>query len=148
VLEPLFGDNVKGPWGTFIDFLVVFATIFGVATSLGLGAIQISGGLSYVFGWDQNILIQLIIILIVTVLYMTSAMTGLNKWIIYLINLKILLAVMLMVFVIFLSTTNFIMVLFTSTVGRYILNLPGTRFPLTPFEESVWIDNWPIFYWA
>src|SRR5699024_3367059 len=54
VLEPLFGDNVKGPWGTFIDFLVVFATIFGVATSLGLGAIQISGGLSYVFGWDQK----------------------------------------------------------------------------------------------
>src|SRR5699024_3730402 len=82
-LAPLFGDNVKGPWGTFIDFLVVFATIFGVATSLGLGAIQISGGLSYVFGWDQNILIQLIIILIVTVLYMTSAMTGLNKGIKY-----------------------------------------------------------------
>src|SRR5699024_9800375 len=148
VLEPLFGDNVKGPWGTFIDFLVVFATIFGVATSLGLGAIQISGGLSYVFGWDQNILIQLIIILIVTVLYMTSAMTGLYIGIKYLSNLNILLAVMLMVFVLFLGPTNFIMELFTSTFGRYIQNLPGMSFRMTPFEESVWIENWTIFYWA
>src|SRR5699024_4229113 len=54
VLEPVFGSKVKGPLGTLIDFIVVFATIFGVATSLGFGAIQISGGLSHVFGISQS----------------------------------------------------------------------------------------------
>src|SRR5699024_11778646 len=86
ILEPLFGERMNGTLGTVIDFIAVFATVFGVATSLGFGAIQISGGLSYVFGVSQGFTVELIIIMVVTVLYLLSAMTGLNKGIKYLSN--------------------------------------------------------------
>lgn len=149
ILEPLFGDRIKGAWGTLVDFIVVFATIFGVATSLGFGAIQISGGLSYVFGIDKSISTQLIIIGVVTVLYMTSAMTGLNKGIKYLSNTNIVLAIALMLFLLFTGPTNFIMNLFTTTFGSYLQNLPGMSFRMTPFDvKDTWIQDWTIFYWA
>ncbi|MGY0692243.1 glycine betaine uptake BCCT transporter [Virgibacillus sp. FSP13] len=149
ILQPIFGDRVKGPLGTVIDFIVVFATVFGVATSLGFGAIQISGGLAFVFGFDQTVTMQFVIILIVTVLYLISAMTGLNKGIKYLSNANIVLAIALMLFLLFAGPTNFIMNFFTTTFGSYIQNLPGMSFRMTPFQQdNTWIKDWTIFYWA
>lgn len=150
ILHPLFGDRVNGAWGTLVDFIVVFATIFGVATSLGLGAIQISGGLAYIFpGIDRTITVQLIIIAIVTVLYLLSAMTGLNKGIKYLSNINIVLAIFLMLFLLFVGPTNFIMDLFTNSFGSYLSNLTNMSFRLTPFQtENTWVQDWTIFYWA
>ncbi|WP_099157943.1 glycine betaine uptake BCCT transporter [Virgibacillus ndiopensis] len=149
ILQPVLGDRVKGPLGTLIDFIVVFATVFGVATSLGFGAIQISGGLSYVFGLDKTTTLQFVIIGIVTVLYLISAMTGLNKGIKYLSNANIFLAIALMIFLLFAGPTNFIMNFFTTTFGSYVQNLPGMSFRMTPFEqENTWIKDWTIFYWA
>ncbi|WP_138415097.1 glycine betaine uptake BCCT transporter [Aquibacillus sediminis] len=150
ILEPLFGDKIKGFWGTVIDFIVVFATIFGVATSLGFGAIQISGGLSFLFpGIEKTATTQLVIIAIVTVLFMLSAMTGLNKGIKYLSNTNLVLAGLLMLFLLFAGPTNFIMDLFTTSLGNYIANITQMSFRLTPFDqENTWIQGWTIFYWA
>ncbi|AVQ98907.1 glycine betaine uptake BCCT transporter [Oceanobacillus sp. M65] len=150
ILEPLFGERIRGKWGTLVDFIVVFATVFGVATSLGFGAIQISGGLSFLTGMEQSISLQLIIIGIVTVLYMTSAMTGLNKGIKYLSNANLILAFLLMVFLLFAGPTTYILNLFTNTLGNYIQNLPSMSFRMTPFNEdnTTWINGWTIFYWA
>ncbi|MFZ3579627.1 glycine betaine uptake BCCT transporter [Virgibacillus sp. DJP39] len=149
ILEPLFGDKMKGGWGTLVDTIVVFATVFGVATSLGFGAIQISGGLSFVFGWDQTLTMQMIIILVVTVLYLISAMTGLNKGIKYLSNANIVLALLLMAFLLIIGPTGFIMDLFTDTFGSYLQNLPSMSFRTTPFDETgTWIEGWTMFYWA
>lgn len=149
ILVPLFGDRIKGAWGTAIDVVVVIATVFGVATSLGFGAIQISGGLSFVFGIDQTILLEMIIILIVTVLYLTSAMTGINKGIKYLSNTNIVLAIALMLLLLFLGPTNYIMNLFTTTFGSYIQDLPSMSLRMTPFDpDNGWIKDWTIFYWA
>ncbi|MFD1172063.1 glycine betaine uptake BCCT transporter [Oceanobacillus picturae] len=150
ILEPLFGERIRGKWGTLVDFIVVFATVFGVATSLGFGAIQISGGLSFLTGMEQSISLQLIIIGIVTVLYMTSAMTGLNKGIKYLSNANLILAFLLMIFLLFAGPTTYILNLFTNTLGNYIQNLPSMSFRMTPFNEdnTTWINDWTIFYWA
>lgn len=150
ILRPIFGDRVDGNLGVFINFIAVFATVFGVATSLGLGAIQISGGLSHTFaGIENNSFTQLIIIAIVTVLFMLSAQTGLNRGIKYLSNLNIILAISLMLFLLFVGPTNFIMDLFTTTVGSYIQNLPSMSFRLSPFDlELTWFQDWTIFYWA
>jgi len=150
ILEPLFGDRMKGTLGTVIDFIAVFATVFGVATSLGFGAIQISGGLSYVFGASESFMVELLIIIAVTVLYLVSAMTGLNKGIKYLSNTNLILAFLLMLFVLVLGPTTFIMKSFTTTIGNYIQNLPSMSLRMTPFsnENSVWIKDWTIFYWA
>lgn len=150
ILEPLFGKYMRGPLGTLIDVLVIFATVFGVATSLGLGAIQISGGFSYIFDINSGYTLQLMIIIVVTVLYLISATTGINKGIKYLSNANLVLAFLLMIFVLFLGPTTFIMEFFVSTFGNYIQNLPSMSLRMTPFNESnsVWLKDWTIFYWA
>ena len=151
IFRPLLGDRVNGPIGITIDVIAVFATVFGVATSLGFGAAQISGGLSYVVGGIENTkMTQLIIIAIVTVLFTLSASTGLNKGIKYLSNINIVLAIGLMFFLLFAGPTNFIMDVFTQTLGSYIQNLPSMSFTLGPYSETRqgWIQSWTVFYWA
>ncbi|MEN8699287.1 glycine betaine uptake BCCT transporter [Bacillus infantis] len=150
ILRPILGDKVDGMLGVLINFIAVFATVFGVATSLGLGAIQISGGLSHVFsGISNGIGTQMIIIAVVTVLFMLSAQTGLNKGIKYLSNLNIILAILLLLFMLFVGPTNFIMDLFTTTIGSYLQNLPSMSFRLSPFDQELtWFQDWTIFYWA
>jgi glycine betaine transporter len=150
ILRPLFGDRVDGKLGIIINFIAVFATVFGVATSLGLGAIQISGGFSYLIpGIENNFTTQLIIIVIVTLLFMLSAQTGLNKGIKYLSNINVILAISLLIFLLFAGPTNFIMDLFTTTLGSYIQNLPSMSFRMTPFHtDNTWVQDWTIFYWA
>ncbi|WP_240465121.1 BCCT family transporter, partial [Mammaliicoccus sciuri] len=94
-LRPILGDRVDGPIGIIIDVLSVFATVVGVAVSLGMGALQINGGLEYLFGVPNNIVVQGIIIVIVTILFLASAWSGLSKGIQYLSNLNIVLASLL-----------------------------------------------------
>lgn len=148
-LRPLFGDKVDTKTGVLVDTIAVYATIFGVATSLGLGAIQISGGLSHLTpAIPNNTTTQLLIIFIVTVLFMLSAQTGLNKGIKLLSNLNVALAVGLMLFLLFTGPTNFIMDVFTTTIGNYMQNLPSMSFKLSPFEQNNWYQSWTIFYWA
>ncbi|MBA2174325.1 BCCT family transporter [Halobacillus locisalis] len=150
-LTPVLGEErVKGPIGTLVDSIAVFATIFGVATSLGLGALQISSGLAFTIdGLQDTFTLQLIIIVVVTILFMISAMTGLNKGIKYLSNTNVVLALLLMVFLLFAGPTNFIMDYFTTSFGSYIRDLPYMSFRMTPFaEDNSWVQGWTIFYWA
>ncbi|MGG3019862.1 BCCT family transporter [Geobacillus stearothermophilus] len=148
-LRPLLGARTEGGLGVAIDTLAVYATIFGVATSLGLGAIQISGGLHQLFpNISNSISTQLLIIVVVTALFMLSAQTGLNKGIKWLSNINIALALLLMLFMLFAGPTNFILDVFTSTIGTYLQNLPSMSFRLNPFEQNDWPKVWTIFYWA
>jgi glycine betaine transporter len=149
-LVPLIGEKAKGILGTIIDVVAVFATIFGVAASLGLGAAQINGGLNYVANVPNNFTTQLLIIAIVTVLFLLSASTGLQKGIKYLSNANLILAVILLLVFLILAPTGFVLDLFTTTLGSYIQNLPSMGLRLTPFnqEQSTWIKDWTIFYWA
>ncbi len=146
--KPILREHSRGIAGQTIDIIAVFATVFGVATSLGFGAIQISGGLSYLFDIPNTITTQLILIAVVTALYMLSAQTGLQRGIKYLSNLNMVLAVALMGFLLFLGPTKFIMEVFTSTLGEYLHNLPKMSLYLAPFDDSRWVQDWTLFYWA
>ncbi|MFC7372015.1 BCCT family transporter [Fictibacillus iocasae] len=150
IFSPILGERTEGPIGKAIDVIAVIATVFGVATSLGLGAVQISGGISYISNIPNTFLTQLIIIAIVTILFILSAQTGLNKGIKYLSNLNIVLAVALMLFLLFVSQTNFIMDVFVQSIGNYLQYLPGMSLRLSPFKpsQSGWIQGWTVFYWA
>lgn len=152
IFSPIFGERINGPLGRTIDILAVFATVFGVATSLGFGAVQISGGLSFLFdGIPNNFTTQLVIIIVVTVLFIFSALSGLDKGIKYLSNINVLLAVLLMLFLLFVGPTNFMMNFFTSTLGAYLQELPQLSLRITPFPESElsqWTQSWTVFYWA
>ena len=148
---PLLGEHTKGPIGKTIDIIAVFATVFGVATSLGLGAIQINGGLSYLNGnIPDGFITQLFIILGVTILFMLSALSGIGRGIKWLSNANIMMAVLLMLFILFAGPTTFLLNLLTTTFGRYLEFLPQMSFRMSPFDadNEVWIQDWTIFYWA
>ncbi|WP_347862326.1 BCCT family transporter [Salimicrobium sp. PL1-032A] len=149
-LKPLFGDKMNGPLGTLIDVLAVFATVFGVATSLGFGAVQINAGLSHLFGFEVGFTSQFIIIVVVTFLFLISAWTGLSKGIKYLSNTNLVLSVTLLVLVLILGPTVLILNMFTETFGMYIQNFIEISFRTAPLESDNrgWLDSWTIFYWA
>ncbi|GHG11627.1 BCCT family transporter [Deinococcus piscis] len=146
--RPLLGKAVEGPAGMAIDLLAIFATVFGVATSLGLGALQINSGLNSVFGLPIGTPAQLGIIAAVTVLFMISASTALDKGIQLLSNLNLGLAGLLLLLTFIFGPSVFLLDTFTTTVGSYIQNLIGMSTRLTPFSGDSWVGGWTIFYWA
>jgi glycine betaine transporter len=146
--RPLLGKRVDGPAGQAIDSLATLATVFGVATSLGLGALQISRGLNQLFGVDNSRTVQILIIGVVTVLFMISAITGLDKGILYLSNLNMVLAGALLLFILFAGPTVFILEAVTTVIGGYLQNVVQMSFRLTPFSGDGWVSSWTLFYWA
>lgn len=148
--QPLIGDRTNGWIGKLIDIIAVFATIFGVATSLGLGASQIAGGLSFITDIKNNFSTQFIIIIIVTILFMASAWSGIGKGIKWLSNANIVLAILLLLLTLFLGPTQFILNTFISTMGSYAESLPSLSFQTGSFDKDFngWVQSWTIFYWA
>ena len=149
-LKPILGDHTQKAAGKIIDILSVVATVIGVATTLGFGAVQINGGLSFLFGIPVSITVQFIIVVIVTVLFMISAWSGLGKGIKILSNANMILAAILFLLTFFLGPSLFILNLFTNTLGSYLQNLPGMSLRIAPLNPEVreWINAWTIFYWA
>ena len=149
-LRPLLGDKVDGPIGTFIDVLSVFATVVGVAVSLGMGALQINGGLEYLFGVPNNIVVQGIIIVIVTVLFLASAWGGLSKGIQYLSNLNLILASILLIVTLIIGPTILILNMFTSSTGALFDSFLFNGFDIAPLNEqkSAWLNDWTLYYWG
>lgn len=149
--HPLIGDRIHGPIGKTVDVIAVFATVFGVATSLGLGAIQINGGLSYLNpNIPDSFSTQFIIIIAVTILFTLSALSGLGRGIKWLSNGNIVLAVSLLFFFLIFGPTVFLLDTFTTSLGNYAQNLISMSFRMAPFSEDgdAWIQGWTIFYWA
>ncbi|MGP4062705.1 BCCT family transporter [Halobacillus sp. H74] len=145
-LEPVLGKS--RPVKHTIDSLAVIATVMGIATSLGLGILQMNGGLNAVFGVPNNTAMQLVITAVLLALYLTSSSTGLNKGIKWLSNLNLALCLILLLFVFFAGPTVFILNSFTLGIGDYISNFVGYSLRLTPYEGGSWLREWTIFYWA
>ncbi|HJU97472.1 MAG TPA: BCCT family transporter [Jiangellaceae bacterium] len=144
----VLGDRVgRGP-GKTIEILAIFATLFGSATSLGLGAAQIDGGLNFL--WDVPISagIQIAVIVVVTVLFILSAVSGVSRGIQYLSNLNGVLAVLLALFLFLVGPTVFILNNLTESFGGYMNNLIPMSFRAATFGQKSWLTGWTIFYWA
>lgn len=149
-LRPILGDRVDGPIGMFIDVLAVFATVIGVAVSLGMGALQIAGGLNYLFGIPNNIVTQGIIIVVVTILFIMSAWSGLSKGIQYLSNLNIGLGSLLMFAALFIGPTVLIMNMFTSSTGSLLDGFLFSSFDTAAQnpQKAEWMSGWTLYYWG
>lgn len=147
-LYPFLGHNTNGAIGKTVDILAVLATCTGVATTFGLSAMQITGGLSFLTPLPNTTSVQLIIIAIVTVLFMISAASGLDKGIKILSNTNIGVAAVLMLFILIFGPTLFIADSFVTTLGGYISNVVPMALTLTPFTESDWLGKNTIFFWA
>lgn len=147
-LYPLLGEKTRGPIGQVIDILALILTVIGVATSLGMGALQVNGGLNTLFNIPNNISTQVIIIIVITVLFLISATTGLDKGIKILSNTNIIIAVLLLLFVFLFGPTVFLIDTFFVSLSGYIQNILPMSLALSPFEKDPWIGTWTIFYWA
>jgi glycine betaine transporter len=145
---PILGDRIHGSIGKGIDVLAIFATVFGIATSLGLGTMQIAGGLNFLFDVPNSFITQMTIICLVTVIFVTSAFIGINKGMKILSNFNILLAITLMLIIAILGPTAQIFKVFTSTAGSYLDNLLYMSLRIRPFGDNSWITGWTLFYWA
>ncbi len=145
-IEPVVGKN-KGVANT-IDSLAVIATVMGVATSLGLGILQLNGGLTAVADVPNSMWVQIAIAAVMLVAYLLSSSTGLNKGIKWLSNLNLGLALLLLVFVFFAGPTVFILETLVLATGDYITNFIQYSLRLTPYEGGTWVQEWTIFYWA
>ena len=149
-LKPLFGSQTETLPGKMIDGLTIFVTAIGVAASLGFGAVQISGGLSYLFGIPNTATVQVMIILICTACFVVSAVSGIGKGVKILSNLNIILAIGLMALIIVLGPSTLFMNSFVGTIGMYLndfLRMSFRTASLYPTRQE-WIQNWTIFYWA
>lgn len=150
-VAPLFPKKYRNSIGTVVNIIALIATAFGVATSLGLGAQQIAGGLNFLTSSIPNtFFIQFLIVIAVTILYLISATSGLDKGVKILSNGNIMLAVLLMIGVLMIGPTTFIMDLFVQSIGKYFQKLPEMSFRLSAFNAGnrEWMNEWTIFYWS
>ncbi|GAM76930.1 high-affinity choline uptake protein betT [Vibrio ishigakensis] len=143
---PIFGDRAWGWMGHVIDILAVLATLFGLATSLGLGAQQATSGFNHVLGLNGGIGTQLIVISLVTFIASLSVMRGINGGVKILSNLNMLAAFALLIFVIFVGKDTVLSSLWY-TIEGYASNFVELSNPHGR-EDSVWMHAWTVFYWA
>jgi choline/glycine/proline betaine transport protein len=151
VFYPLLGEKIYGFWGNIIDILSVLATLFGLATSLGLGVKQVASGLAYLFGTPNTVEVAVILIAAITFLAVLSVAAGLDKGVKTLSQGNIYLAGAFMVFLCVVGPTVYIFKAFTQNIGFYIQNLPQLSFWVETYygaEGSNWQNPWTIFYWG
>lgn len=149
-LKPIFGQKTNQAWGKIIDTITIFATCIGVATTLGFGAVQINGGLKYLFNIPKNIFVQTIIITITTIFFIMSALSGIGKGVKILSNINAILAIGLLAIAIIVGPSLSIMNTFVETFGMYLQELLKMSFRTAAFDvdKQEWIKSWTIFYWA
>ncbi|MEP7792946.1 BCCT family transporter [Sanguibacter sp. 25GB23B1] len=152
VLWPVLGNKSEGKVGRIIDMLAIFATLFGSAASLGIGATQIGAGIEF-SGWADDLGTPLLIgiIAVLTVAFVASAVSGIARGIQWLSNTNMVLALVLAVFVFVVGPTLFILNLIPTTIGSYLGDMTdmASRTSATGGEEvSAWLSSWTIFYWA
>lgn len=144
---PLLGERTWGWSGHIIDTLAVIATLFGLATSLGFGALQAASGLHFLFGIDPGITTQIGIIVGVTSMAVLSVIRGLDRGIKVLSNINIVLAIILLTFVLLFGPTKAILGAIFVNAGNYLIDF----LPLSSWfnrDDSDWYQTWTIFYWA
>ncbi len=148
VFYPVLGKRIYGPLGNVVDILATVATLFGVATSLGLGVQQVNAGLDHLLGIGQNRTIQVLLIAGITAVATWSVVSGLDAGIRRLSELNLTIAGLLALFVLILGPTIFILNGFMENIGSYIQHLPRLATWSETYEATSWQNAWTVFYWG
>lgn len=149
MLEPLIGEKLANGWlGKVVDILGVFATVAGVVTSLGLGTLQINAGFNYLFGVPINLVVEIIIIIIVSFLYIGSAVSGLDKGIKIISDTNLYVAIGLLAVCFIVGPKVETLNAFVNGMGQYIGNFIPTALKINSYSDNSWFGSWRLFYWA
>ncbi|WP_412506874.1 BCCT family transporter [Roseovarius sp. SYSU LYC5161] len=144
---PILGDRVWGWWGHIIDTLAVFATLFGLATSLGIGAQQANAGLNYVYGIPDNVTVQVLLICGITAIALVSVLRGLDGGVKLLSEVNMMIALALLLFVLFTAGAVGILSEFATGLGAYVQEVVPLSNPFGR-EDTGYLQGWTAFYWA
>ena len=147
-LHPIIGNRIYGWPGHWVDIFAVVSTVFGVATSLGLGASQVNAGLNYLLSVEVSQTNQVLIMVVITALASISVATGLDKGIKILSEINMVLAVALLTLVFVLGPTVFLLQAYVQNIGAYLSDIVSHTFNLFAYEKKSWIGGWTIFYWG
>jgi choline/glycine/proline betaine transport protein len=148
VLYPLLCEKINGPIGHAVDIFAVLGTMFGVATSLGIGVTQVNAGLNYLFGIEVGPETQILLIACITTMATVSVVAGLNAGIRRLSELNMVLALVLLSFVLLAGPTVSLLGGFIQNFGNYLSNVGFLTFNLYAYEPNEWLGDWTLFYWA
>jgi choline/glycine/proline betaine transport protein len=144
----MLGDKVYRWPGDVIDVLAVLATLFGLATSLGLGVKQVSAGLDHLFNINDSLQTQVVLIIAITLAATASVVSGLDQGVKKLSQLNINIGAVLLAFIIIIGPTIFILDSFTQNIGNYVSHFFEKSFWTETYKQSDWQNQWTIFYWS
>ena len=148
VFYPLIGEKVHGKAGKFINVLAVVATLFGLATSLGLGVQQVSAGLNHLTGLSDTTNMQVLLIGLITLAATGSVVAGLSHGVKRLSQLNIIIGAFFLLFILIVGPSLFIFNSFVQNTGAYLQNFFELSFWTETYTQSDWQKSWTVFYWA
>lgn len=148
VFYPFLGDKIYGVIGDIIDIFAVLATLFGLATSLGLGVQQVAAGLEQVFGFSSGITTQVLLIAGITGIATISVVLGVDKGVKVLSEWNIRIAVVLLLLVVILGPTLFIFESYLENLGNYFSSVVEISLWSESFTGGNWQNGWTLFYWG
>ncbi len=148
-LYPIFGKRINGPIGHSVDIAAVIGTIFGIATTLGIGVVQLNYGLSVLFDIPDSLAAKAALIALSVIIATISVTSGVDKGIRVLSELNVALALGLILFVLFMGDTSFLLNALVLNVGDYVNRFMGMTLNSFAFDRPVeWMNNWTLFFWA
>ncbi|GAA3708190.1 choline BCCT transporter BetT [Zhihengliuella alba] len=148
-LYPIIGKRIHGAAGHAVDIAAMLGTIFGIATSLGIGVAQLNYGLYFMFGLPEGTAMQIALIAVAVVMATASVVSGVDKGIRRLAELNVLLAVALMLFVFFAGKTRFLADGIVGNIGDMIARFPGMALDTFAYDRpDDWLNAWTLFFWA
>jgi BCCT family betaine/carnitine transporter len=147
IFYPILGEKVWGWPGHIVDIIAILATLFGLATSLGLGASQAATGLHFLFDWPKGATAEILLVLGITAIATISVLAGLESGVQRLSQINMTLAALLMLFVIIVGPTIAILTGFFDNLYNYVVNLPAFANPVGR-EDVNYTQGWTAFYWA
>jgi choline/glycine/proline betaine transport protein len=146
---PFIGDKIYGKVGDLVDVFAIVGTLFGVATSLGIGVTQVNAGLSYLFGIEQSVPTQIVLIAVITSFATVSVVLGLDGGIKRLSYINVVLAAVLLVFVLLAGSTIDLLQAFVQNTGAYLSDIVYKTFNLYTYQKKqAWIGGWTLLYWG
>ncbi|RTZ47471.1 BCCT family transporter [Candidimonas sp. SYP-B2681] len=149
-LYPLLGKRVRGPLGDGISIIALVGTVFGVATSMGIGVVLLGVGFSLIFGLQEGLALQIALVMGAVLLTIAATTSGVDRGIRWISELNLWSAVAMMVYILFTGQTAFLLNALTENIGRFFVTLPARTLQTFAYEADgpEWMGGWTLFFWA
>ncbi|MGB6056244.1 MAG: choline BCCT transporter BetT [Burkholderiaceae bacterium] len=149
-LYPLLGKRVRGPLGDGISIIALVGTVFGVATSMGIGVVLLAVGFSLIFGLEQGIALQIALVIGAVILTIAATTSGVDRGIRWISELNLWSAVAMMAYILFTGQTAFLMNALVENIGQFFVTLPARTLQTFAYEPggAEWMGGWTLFFWA